>query len=295
MLVKYLTKIGYYHHMGEFAISFILMAFATSLPELFVAVSSALKGAPELAIGTALGSNIADLTLVIGIAVIAAGKIRVKSLIKKKDIVYMSGIIFILILLMMDGSLSRPDAMILLLIYAYYIYRLFTQKKQFESDRVEVTKKEYYKSIGGFIASIVGLVISAELLVSSIEKVAEIINVPLMLVGLVVVAIGTSLPELSFELTAIKEKKQDMVLGDIMGSVVTNAALILGVVAMINPVDNLDLGLINTSLIFLAIITLGVLFFVKNDGKLTIREAIALIVLYLIFISMEYLVKIVQI
>ena len=294
-LVKALTKIGQFYKLGEFAISFILMAFATSLPELFVSIMSAANHSPELAIGTVIGSNIAALTLIIGIAVIAAGTIRVKSAIKKKDIVYMAGIVLILIMLMMDGSLSRPDAGILLMIYAYYIYNLFSQKKRFESKTVRVTKKEFSESIGIFIASILALVLSARVLVWSVEGIGEMLSIPVTLIGIVVVALGTSLPELSFELTAIKEKHQDMVLGDIIGSVVTNSALVLGVVGMINPGDNLDLRLINTGLVFLALVTFGILIAVKNDGKISTKEALVLIVSYLLFISVEYLVKIVEI
>lgn len=280
--------------IGDFAISFILMAFATSLPELFVAVLSSFNKASDLAIGTVIGSNIADMTLVIGISAIAAGMIRVRSVIKKRDLVYMSGIIFILILLMLDGSLTRPDAVILLMIYAYYIFRLFTQKEKFESKKVRVTRREYYENIGRFIICILGLILSARFLVWSSESIAAILSIPLTLVGLIIVALGTSLPEISFELSAIKEKRQDMVLGDVMGSVVTNSALIIGIAVMIKPIHELDLDLINIGLISLGIVTFGLLFFIRNDGKITTKEAVLLLFFYLLFVSTEYLARIVK-
>lgn len=295
LLVKSLIKIGQYLKIGEFAISFILMAFATSLPELFVAILSSVNGSPDLAIGTVIGSNIADMTLVIGIAAVAAGVIRVKSAIKKRDLIYMSGILFILILLMLDGSLTRPDAAILLMIYAYYIFRLFTQRERFESKKVKISRREYYENIGRFTVCIIGLVLSARLLVWSSETIAVILSIPLILVGLIILALGTSLPEISFELSAIKEKRQDMVLGDVIGSVVTNSALIIGVTGMINPIHELDLDLINIGLISLVIITFGLLFFIRNDGKITTKEALILLFFYLFFVSMEYLARIVKI
>lgn len=294
-LVEALTKIGRYYKLREFATSFILMAFATSLPELSVSIMSAANHSPELAIGTVIGSNIASLTLVIGIAAIAAGKIMVKSAIKKKDIVYMSGIVLILILLMMDGTLSRPDAGILFMIYAYYIYNLFSHKKRPESKVIEVTRKEFSESLGIFVTSIIALILSAKILVWSVLGIGEMLSIPVTLIGIVVVALGTSLPDLSFELMAVREKHQDMVLGDIIGSVVTNSALVLGVVGMINPGNSLDLRSINTGLIFLALVTFGFLFFVKNDGKISTKEALVLVITYLTFVSLEYLVKIMEI
>ena len=294
-LVKALIPIGQHFKISEFAISFLLMAFATSLPELFVGVLAATQHTAELAIGTIIGSNIADLTVVMGISAIVAGTLRVRSIIKKKDIIYMSGITFILILLLLDGSLSRPDSFILLMIYGYYIYRLFTQKKKFESKAVSVSNEEFMRSLGILIASIIGLIISAELIVWSAEQIADTLSIPLTLIGIVVVAFGTSLPELSFEITAIKNKHHDMVLGDVIGSVVTNSALVIGIIGLINPVNSLDLGLINTGLMILAFVTFVALYFVKNDSKLTMREGIALMFIYVCFIFLEYLVKMIGI
>lgn len=294
-LVKSLTTIGRFFRVGEFAISFIMMAFATSLPELFVAVISTINYSSELALGTVIGSSIAALTLVIGIATVYAGKIRVRSIIKKKDIVYMVGICCILVLLMLDGSLTIPDSLILILIYMYYIYRLLTQQKQFESENVHVEKRDVLRSFAIVILCFVGLLLSARGLVWTVEHIGIYFHIPVTLIGLVVVAVGTSIPELSFELSAIKNKHQDMVLGDIIGSVVTNCALVIGVIGLIGPINHLDLGLINTSLFFIIMVSIIMLIFVKNDGKLTTREGVAMILGYLAFVATEYLVKIVKV
>lgn len=293
-LVRSLTKIGRYHKLGEFAVSFILMAFATSLPELLVSIMSVGSHAPELAIGTVIGSNIAALTLVIGVATVYAKKIRIKSIIKKKDILYMTGICIVLVLLMYDGSLTRPDALILFLIYSYYIYRLTIQEKKFESKAFKIEKKDYIKAVGGFITSATLLILSARFLVWTVEYLGELLSVPITLIGLVVVALGTSLPELSFELTALREKHEDMVLGDIIGSVVTNSTFVIGVVGFLSPIESLDLELVNIALLFLIFVALVLLYFVKNDGRLTTKEGIAMIVSYLVFISIEYLVKMIE-
>ncbi len=293
-LVKSLTTIGRYHKIGEFAISFIFMAFATSLPELIVSIMSVGTHSSELALGTLIGSNIAALTLIIGLATVYAKKIRIKSIIKKKDILYMTGICIVLVFLMMDGDLTRWDSGILFMIYGYYIYRLTTQEKQFESKVFEITKKDYISAVGYFITSITLLIASARILAWTVENIGAMLSIPITLIGIVIVALGTSLPELSFELTAVKEKHQDMVLGDIIGSVVTNSTLIIGIVGLLNPINNLDLKLINIGLFFLIFVALVIMYFVKNDGKLTTREGLAMIISYIVFVSLEYLVKMVE-
>jgi cation:H+ antiporter len=174
------------------------------------------------------------------------------------------------------------------------MYRLLIQEKKFESVELKITKKEFFKCVGNFIASIVFLIISAEYLVSSAKFLANEFSIPVILIGFVVVALGTSLPELSFEVTAARENHQDMVLGDVIGSVVTNSALIVGIVGLIRPMYDLELGFINTGLFFLIFVSLVLLYFIKNDGKLTVKEGIALILSYVVFISIQYLVKMVE-
>ena len=291
-LVKTLTKIGQYHRLGDFAISFILMSLVTTLPEFVVALISAGGEVPELSISVILGANIATITLGVGFAAIYAKKIRVKSLIKKKDILYMVGICLVFTLLLMDGTLTRWDALILLMIYSYYIYRLLLQEKRFTSDLVEISRYEYITSIGKFIASFIILILSAQYLVWSVEHISDILSLPITLIGLIVVALGTALPELMFELTAVRENHQDMVLGNIIGSVVTNSAMIMGVVGFLFPMDNLDLELINSSLLIMVIVAVMLLYFVRNDGKITRREGIIMVVAYILFVGASSLVKI---
>ncbi len=293
-LVDSLTIIGRHHKVGEFAISFILVAFATSIPELLVSVMSVGADKPELAIGTVLGSSISVLTLIIGLATIYARKIRIKSIIKKKDILYMLGICIVLVFLMMDGSLTRWDSAILFLIYGYYLYRLVIQEKKFESAVVKIGRPEYSRAIGYFIVSIVALILSSKLLVWVVENISATVNIPVTLMGMVVVAIGTTLPELSFEIAAVKAKEQDMVLGNIIGSVVTNSTLLIGVIGFLNPINNLDLQLINIGLFFLIAVALVLFYFVKNDGKLTFKEGVAMVLSYLVFVTVGYIAKLIS-
>ena len=143
-LVKLLIKISSYLKLSEFIVAFILMAFSTSIPELFVGISSAMKGNPALSLGNVIGANILDLTIIIGIAALLGRGIRVKNPFIKKDSLMILLIASVPVVLMAVGkNLSRIDGMILVAIFIIYITHLFRErrelKKQFKDDN-QLTK-----------------------------------------------------------------------------------------------------------------------------------------------------------
>lgn len=291
-LVRSLIKLSRFLQLSEFAISFILMAFATSVPELFVGITSALEGQSTLAFGLAIGSNIVDLTLVLGIAAIFAKKIKVKSILDKHDSVYMSIIAVLVLLLSGDGVLSRADGIILLIIYGVYVWNLFTQKSYFKRKNYGLTRKQAVIQLLIFIASIATLLIGANLIVSSAEGLSTLINVPLILIGLIFIALGTSLPELAFEISAIHKDHKSLALGDLIGSVVTNSALVIGLVAIISPIIITDLTILRSSFLFLLLALIGFNIFMFTKKELDRWEGLVLLVIYIAYVSTEYILQI---
>lgn len=290
-LVGSLINLGRYFNITDFVISFILMATITSLPELFLSVISAVKGSPQLALGTVIGSNIADLTLIAGISAIVSKDLRVASILKKRKAFYMVAISLLMILLLWDGLLSRADGVILLLLFAYYTQRLLSQREYFPKKTDSIERKQAIKSGVYFFLGIFVLLISSELLVRSAKALAFEFNFPLVLIGLVIVALSTSLPELSFGLSATKRDRDDMVMGSILGSVVANSALILGLTALIHPIAVQNTHLVNSSLITLLVILGLFVYFLRTDRKLSVREGILLIFAYIAYVSLEYLTR----
>lgn len=130
-MIRSLTRIAKYLQVTEFFVAFILMAFATSVPELFVGITSALHGRPELSFGNVIGSNIINLTLAVGVGVMIAKGLKCEGAIIQRSSIYTVVIALLPILLMLDGSISRVDGVVLILALVFYLQRLFYQKERF--------------------------------------------------------------------------------------------------------------------------------------------------------------------
>lgn len=291
LLVRSLTRLSRLIRLSEFAISFILVAFATSLPELMVAISSAAKGSSSLALGLAIGSNIVDLSLILGITIVVAGKIGVKTILEKMDTVYMTVIAVLVLLLCGDGEVSRADGMILLLGYGLYLWNLFHGRRFSSQSGTRMQAKKSLLQLMLFLFSIVGLLISAETLVHSTGQLAVSLNVPLVLIGFILVAFGTSLPELAFELRAIRRNHKSLALGDLIGSVVTNFALVIGISSIISPISISSVLILRSSMVFLVIVVVLFNVFMYSRKQLSRNEGIVLITVYFCYLAAQFIIE----
>lgn len=280
--------------LGRFALTSIILATATSLPELVVGVTAALEGRPAIALGTVVGSNIADISLVIGGAAILGGSFSVAGSWLKLDIfsVFLAGGLPLVLLL--DRSLSRADGLILLAVFLAYNYGILVNRGQSPVGRLlrpmaGRRRRQINSRLTGLFLGVALLIFSAEMIVKSSVVLARGLGVPVFLVALFLVAVGSSLPELSFEVTAVRKRQVGMALGDLLGSVVTNSTMILGVVSLINPI-RLERGLAEY---LLAAAAFGVIFllfwyFVKSKMRLERWEGMALLLAYLVFALLEW-------
>jgi len=292
VLLNSLVKIASYLELKEFVVGFMLMAVATSLPELFVGIIAALEHTSLLSLGNVIGANIMDLTIVIGTVALLTRGIKARSEIAKKDALYMLLIALFPILLMLDHVLSRIDGFILLLAFSIYMIRLFGQRKEFRKTTDHVSKKSARKSFIWFAFGVIGLLISAKFVVMFATAIATEMAVPLLLIGLVIVAIGTTLPELAFETKAAMSGHEEMTLGDLFGSLVTNSTLVLGIVAIINPIEivNFSLFLVAAGFMFLTLLLFTL--FIRSDEGISWQGGVALILLYVIFIIIELVLEV---
>ena len=286
--------------VGKFAITSLLLAFATSVPELVVGVTAALEGRPSLALGAVLGSNIADISLVIGGAALIGGSFSVAGEFLRIDVfsVFLAGVMPLMLL--MDNVLSRVDGLILLFVYGMYNYGLIRKRvdrgpgsgKLLKRMFMPETRNKLNRWMAWLFLGAAMLVFSADMIVKSGVALATGLNIPVFLIGLFLVAVGTSLPELSFEIKAIRQKQAGMALGDLFGSVVANSTLILGIVALINPIKLA--GGLNAYLLAAAVF--GMMFclfwfFVRSKKKLERWEGLVLVMGYLLFALAEWLKK----
>lgn len=299
IITESLQRLAEITHLGKFAITSLLLAFATSIPELVVGITAALEGRPSLALGAVLGSNIADISLVIGGAALIGGSFSVAGEFLKMDIfsVFLAGVLPLMLLL--DKTLSRADGIILLLVYGMYNYGLLRKRVDRSSSgqgrllrrmMMPGTRKRLNRWLAWLFLGAAMLIFSADMIVKSGIVLAKGLNLPVFMIGLFLVAVGTSLPELSFEIGAVKRKQVGMALGDLFGSVVANSTLILGIVAIIAPIK-LERGL---NAYLLAAAAFGIMFllfwqFVRSKKKLERWEGIVLILVYLGFAIMEWM------
>ena len=287
--------------LGQFAITGFLLALATTLPEFFVGVSSALEGVPNLSLGNIIGSNIADLSLIIGGAALVGGSLGVKGDFLRRDIFYAFLAGAAPMMLLLDRQLTRLDGVILLALYGFYNFSLFAQQKKKQESREGQEEKVITwllrrlnhsgksRDIAWIFLGVALLIFSADMLVKTAVKLGLLFQLPILLIGLFLVAVGTSLPELAFGLRATKEHQPQMVFGNLLGSVVANGTLIIGVTSLLSPIKITAFSeYLLATLAYVLIFGLFYLF-VRTKQKLERWEGAVLMLVYLAFVVAEFL------
>lgn len=298
-LVKTLTNLSYFFRLNDFVVGFILMATATSLPETFLGIVSALNGKPAFAVGNVIGSNIIDLTLIIGIGALLAKKITLESTIIKKDLFYMFFIAMLPVFLLLDHllwanlgiivmpGLSRIDGVILLAAFILYFAKLIRQETKFSRSRPSgMTREQALKNLLLFLLAIILLLVSSKYVVETATYLSYDLGLSDFIIGIFLISLGTTLPELVFTIRSVFARHESMAIGDIAGSVITNSTLVLGITAIIAPV-NVDTKIYMTSTLFMIFAAFIFLTFAENDDGINWKEGISLIMLYMLFIIVE--------
>lgn len=292
-LVKSLEKIAKFLRISEFSAAFIIIAIASSIPELFVGISSATIGNPGLSLGNLIGASIIDLTLVTGIIIIINKEIKIKTKKIGNDVYFMLiTILSMIILFMIGNSLSRIDGAILIGLFLIHSFKLLKKRKRYKKVRIQDGKGTIsrFSYLLIFLLALVGLMLSSNLVVKSASNLATDLNIPYFMIGLFLLSIATTLPELVFGISATSLKHKDMALGNQIGAVVVHFTLILGLVALIHPITTESASFLISS-IFMFISAFIFVTFLKTGSKLEKIEGISLILIYILFITIEFFVK----
>lgn len=298
LLVKSLTKVAFYFGMTDFLVGFMIVAIATSIPELFIGITSAVEGNPELSLGNVLGSNIIDLTLVVGVMALLRRGVRMETKALQTDTLYMFLIsVLPLALMVLGGSLDRFDGFVLLSAFFLYLTRIFVQRSRFkEETSEEISHSEFVSNAFVAVASVFLLLVSAQFLVKYASSLASDLLSPSILVGLFLISIGTTLPELIFGSGAVLMRHKYMAFGDVIGSVVANNTLVLGAVALVSqtPIQpNMFLFLI--SAFFMVVVAFLFTTFVDVEKHILWQEGVALIMLYILFVIVVLNIRMLEI
>jgi len=295
-LIGALSRIALFLKIKEFIVAFFLMAFAVSIPNLIVGIISAIQKIPELSFGDVIGGNIVDLSIVLGLgALISRAGISADSRTVQTSSIYTIFVAVLPLVLIFDGRLSRIDGLLLILIFACYIFWIFSKKERFtkiyDHSPKSLSSKRFLKDLFILIGVALLLLIGAEGVIKSASFFAEEFNLPLSMIGLLVVGLGNCLPETFFTLRAAKKGEDWMVLGDLTGGVVVTATLVLGIVALICPIQIADFSPFAAARIFLIIAAIHFLLCIRTGQKITKREGLHLIGIYVAYLLVEIFMR----
>lgn len=277
--------------MSPLVIGLTVVAFGTSSPEMAASLVSAFKGAPEIAVGNVVGSNIANLGLILGLAALTFPlTIRAHFIKREMPIMISSGLL--LLPLNWNGHISRVEGLGLLGLLGAYLFILLRGE---ERPSVQAEFKSEYGNhmlqlgwnLSGIAAGTVLLVVGADSLVEGAVSMAAWLGIPHKIIGLTVVAVGTSLPELASSLVAALRKEGDIIVGNLIGSNIFNVFCILGVTATAHPISLNshifwgDIGvMIGISVLLYLLLYTGL--------RLDRKEGLLLLLIYLVYVSFLY-------
>ena len=230
--------------LSPLLIGMLVIGFGTSAPEMMVSVLAAIQGNPGLAVGNAYGSNIANIGLVLGFVALIA-PLAVHSSVIRKEMPFLIVVTLITGLMLWDGWVSRWEAAVLLVTLAVFIgFSIIRSKKQQDDSLVDDVSESLDskpmsrgKAIMWTLVGLVFLIISSRMLVWGAVEIAQHFGVSDLIIGLTVVAIGTSLPELASSISALRRKEHDMVLGNVVGSNLFNSLAVVGLAGVIAPIE----------------------------------------------------------
>ncbi|MFV0321522.1 MAG: calcium/sodium antiporter [Alphaproteobacteria bacterium] len=284
LLVKGASAIASRLGVSSVVIGLTIVAFGTSAPELLISVQSSLEGRGDMAIGNVVGSNIANILLIIGIAPLVKTFIT-KNTIKQKDLIF-----FIVAMVVLVASLAFPvygrvSAIIGLLVFAFILYNSWeNQAADAEAEEIEDNKKPIIIYILYTIIGAIGLAVGADWLVDNGQKIALMMHISPAVVGLIFFAVGTSLPEIATSVYAVKKNEFGLSLGNVIGSNTFNGLLILPAAGLIKPIY-VDKLIQIRDLPFLVIATLLLAYIIYKGKAITRISGFCFLGIYAVWIA----------
>ena len=279
-------KIALRFNIPEFIIGATLIALGTSLPEMATSVAASYNHKGDIAIANVIGSNILNITLVLASIFLIAKKITPNRDFFSKDSTWALVPVLIFILMILDGIISRFDAILLLLLMGAYITFLLQDAKNIPEEDLSDLKKQSFswsKTITMLLGAFLLVIIGAHFTVESASAIAKTFDISEWVIGIVMISLGTSLPELVVSVSAALKGKVDMAIGNIIGSNMANTTIVLGTAALTNPMQ------INASLYVFDIATMIVatllLVFITANKLYTKSAGVSLMIILALFLN----------
>ena len=284
---RFSEKLAEGMHFSRYLVGFVVVSFISILPETFIAVDAALRGNPSFGIGTLLGSNVADLTLIFAILIFVAGKhgFHIEKHILRKLAIYPL-FLAVPLLLGLDGQFSREEGVTLLIVGIIFYFLVFNRSVGISSRAADI--RNHWRNFMMLLFGMALLLVGAHFTVSSALDLAHQFKVPAIVVGVLLVSLGTTIPELFFSAKAVKNKRIDLAVGDILGSVLADATIVIGIVTLITPVE-FPRTIAYVAGGFMVAASIVLLILMKTRYRLQRSEAVLLVGVWLLYAVTEIL------
>ncbi len=289
---KYSFKIAESYNVSKYVVGFFVVAIISIIPETLVSINAALQNVPAMGLGALFGSNIADLTLIFAIAVLLAGRsLKVESKILKANAVY-PFILLIPIALGIDGFYSRWEGLALIFAGIVFYALSFKREQRARPAVIEEKKVNTNKKLD-FVYLIIGMVLllaGSHFVVTSGIEIATLLNLNKAAMGMLFIGLGTTMPELFFCISAVKNNHDSLAIGDVLGTVLADATIVIGILAMVSPFA-FPRKIIYIAGLFMVAAAFILFYMMKTGKNLTRSEAILLIFFWVLFVSTELILN----
>jgi cation:H+ antiporter len=284
---RFSGRIAKHFNLSNYVVGFLIVAVISIIPESFVAINSAISGVPSMGLGTIFGSNIADLTLVFAIVVLVAGRsLKIESKILKSNLIY-PFFFLIPIALGIDGAYNRGEGLCLIIAGIIFYYLAFHRSQEGSERKVKIKiDNKTKRDILYFVLSLLVLLVGSHFIVESGVKIAEHLTISPAIIGLFFIGLGTVIPELLFSISAVKKDQDSLAIGDILGTVLADATILVGLIAFIKPFE-FPIKIIYIAGIFMFAAAFMLYYLMRSGKILSKREGYLLILFWLIFVLME--------
>lgn len=281
-------------NIPSMVIGLTIVAMGTSAPEAAVSITSSLAGQNDMSVANVVGSNFFNILMVLGVSAIIA-KLPVQKNTIKKDTPFLLIVSVLLLIFAFDKNISRIEGIIFLVIFVYFLYTTVKSAKNTEgstslsdneiavSDNDIPTDTPMFKTIILSLIGIAGIIFGGDMVVDSATSIATMFGMSANLVGLTIVAVGTSLPEFVTSIVAIKKGETEIAIGNVIGSNVFNILLVLGLATAIFPIAISTFALID--IVFMVAITILLYLFMKKDNCLVKKHGFIFIILYIAYMA----------
>lgn len=289
-LITAVDRVARRSHRSGFSVAFLILGLLTSISEISVATNATLSQVPQVSAGNLIGATFVVLFLVIPVFALMGKGVELRHTISKRNLFFALLVSLLPAFLVLDGNVTRTEGLLAILAYAtlfYFIHHQRTSSSVLPPVPQEFrTRKALLRDLGQIAAGGIGIFIAAHFLVDQSVYFASLLTIPVSLIGLIILSIGTNIPELVIAARSIGSKKQDIAFGDYLGSIAMNVP-IFGMVALFSGTFFVEPSEFYVTTILMAIGALALYLFARSQNIITRREGGILLLFYVFFIVLQ--------